>query len=676
MTLRSFLIGLLLLVVLVFVISYNDYGYRNSSLTGGNHLPVVVVFVVVVFSFGINPLLRMTFPGLTFTQAEILVIWSMCAAGIGIPSFGLLKYLMPFLVAPYYYSGTGATWDQFLPLIPKWLVPSQDQQSAVVMQYFESIRDTTPGWVVFRMLPHGIWAAWVVPFFTWGLVLMAAYLVMFCMTAILRKQWVEHERLSFPLAQIPLEISKPPQQGRCASDLMHSPLLWVGAAIPIFFWTLHGLHAIYPRCPFILNVNWDLHGLFNAMLGWRGMFLLFFMPIGVAFLLSTEVSLSLWLFFILANVQRITRARLGRDDGFDYDVKQQMGAYFVFAGIALWMMRRHLRDVLRKAFTRDSGVDDSGEALPYRFAVFGFILGNAVIVGWLWAIGCPPLVAILFLTFACVVLMVLSRLVAQSGMLLVQSSLPSGPLSIVQDVIGDKLATPQGLTAITFHQAALYGDTREVMMPSLLNNTKIAEKRIGLRGLFGAMMVAVAVSYAVSFALHVHQSYGMGANLVQEYSVKIYPRSALDSLAKAISSPRGALNFGTANGLGVDDPKEAGGGAAGATSKVGWRGLMHIVIGGAAFLGVHLMRAHFYWWFVHPIGILTAQTYPMQMLWVPVFIGWLCKALAQKYARGPMMAKIKVLFIGLIVGDAASAVLWAVLGLIRGAAIGVSCLPG
>jgi len=32
---------------------------------------------------------------------------------------------------------------------------------------------------------------------------------MFCITAIIRKQWVEHERLSFPLAQIPLEITRP-----------------------------------------------------------------------------------------------------------------------------------------------------------------------------------------------------------------------------------------------------------------------------------------------------------------------------------------------------------------------------------------------------------------------------------------------------------------------------------
>ena len=541
----------------------------------------------------------------------------MLAAGAGVAAFGLMHYLLPILVAPFYYAGQGGKWELlFYQHIPDWLVPSKDPNSPVVTMFYEGIK--TSG----KSVP---WMAWVPPFFGWGIVIMAFFALMFCITALIRKQWVENERLTFPLAQIPLEISRDPEPGRYFNSLIRSPLMWVGAAIPIGFWTLWTAHSFLPWFPFVNNVNWTLHGLFYTMLpGWQGYFGLNILAIGVAFLLSTEVSLSLWLFHALSNAQRITRVKMGYT-GSDFETKQQIGGFIAFAAIALWTMRHHLRDVFRKAFLNAADVDDSKEGMSYRTAVFGTIGSTAVIVGWLWRLGCPPHVSLMFMVFAGIVLIVLSRFIAQCGLIFVQTTLPSGPLSIVQGFLGDRAIGPSGLTAITFFQAPIFGDPREVLLPSLINNTKLGEKRLNMRSLFIAMMIAVVLVYPVAYFTQVYTFYKYGCG-VDTYAAGQYPKDACNRLAAAIEAPAQVMNYGA-------------------------NGLEHMAIGGGLFVLVYFLRSTFHWWFVHPVGILTAQSFPMNNLWLMMFIGWACKALAQKYARGPMMINVRRVFLGLIIGD-------------------------
>jgi len=376
--------------------------------------------------------------------------------------------------------------------------------------------------------------------------------------------------------------------------------------------------------------------------------------VGVSFLLNTEVSLSLWLFFVLNNVQKIIRERMGIPHDGMFESRQQMGGYVAFAAISLWTMRNHLRAVVRKAFAGADDVDDSKEGLSYRTAMIGLIAAVAVLVAWLGILGCPPHISLMLLGVIVIALLVLSRFIAQCGLLLVQMTFPPGPLAVVQDLVGDKLITAKGLTAGTFHQAVLYNDTREVLMPTLLNNARMAEGRLNLRSIFIAMMAAVVLSYSVSYVSQVIGYYQYGANNINAYATQVYPKQSLDRLAMSIQSPappaawRGGINGG----------------------------VKHYVIGAGAVALVTLLRSRFSWWFVHPIGILTAQTYPLQHMWLAIFIGWACKSLAQRYARGPLMAKPRHFFLGIVIGDALITIFWALVGLALGENIGLRTFPG
>ena len=101
MTVRAFFVGTLLLAASAIAITYNDYQLSNTYLSGGNHFPIIAVFVVILIPLAVNPILRLIEPVWVFAQSEIIVIWCMMAAGIGIPASGLMRYLLPFMVAPF-----------------------------------------------------------------------------------------------------------------------------------------------------------------------------------------------------------------------------------------------------------------------------------------------------------------------------------------------------------------------------------------------------------------------------------------------------------------------------------------------------------------------------------------------------------------------------------------------
>ncbi len=48
--------------------------------------------------------------------------------------------------------------------------------------------------------------AWLVPFISWSAFISLLVLMMGCINVVLRKQWIDNERLSYPIIQLPLEM--------------------------------------------------------------------------------------------------------------------------------------------------------------------------------------------------------------------------------------------------------------------------------------------------------------------------------------------------------------------------------------------------------------------------------------------------------------------------------------
>jgi hypothetical protein len=63
-------------------------------------------------------------------------------------------------------------------------------------------------------------------------------------------------------------------------------------------------------------------------------------------------------------------------------------------------------------------------------------------------------------------------------------------------------------------------------------------------------------------------------------------------------------------------------------------------------------------WPLHPVGMLGVGTWCVARMWHNVFFGWLAKVLVLKYGGSKLYTKIKIAFIGLVMGEVLALVAW------------------
>jgi hypothetical protein len=79
-----------------------------------------------------------------------------------------------------------------------------------------------------------------------------------------------------------------------------------------------------------------------------------------------------------------------------------------------------------------------------------------------------------------------------------------------------------------------------------------------------------------------------------------------------------------------------------------------------------LLRLRFWWWPLHPVGFLAANSWGMQWFYMPFFVGWLGKALVTRYGGLRLYRQTVPLAVGLVSGDLVNGVVWALALAARG----------
>jgi len=83
----------------------------------------------------------------------------------------------------------------------------------------------------------------------WGLFLAALFTVMICMAVLLRKQWMDDERLIYPIVQVPLAIIRGEDTADRINPFFKSKLMWTGFAIPFVVQSVIALHNSVASSP-------------------------------------------------------------------------------------------------------------------------------------------------------------------------------------------------------------------------------------------------------------------------------------------------------------------------------------------------------------------------------------------------------------------------------------------
>jgi len=586
------------------------------------------IYLVVVAA---DLVIRRLRPSWALSSADMIVAYCMILIATLMSSRGLMDRLMPTLVMSNYLNRPEYKWDELVfPHVPNWWVAFNPQDTAtqdVSRYYYESLPVGEP-------LP---WSTWLRPLAAWYVFAAALFAAWMCLASIFRRQWVDAEKLTFPLVELPLELSREQTRGR----FFRSRLMWMGFAIPAVVFTINGLNKIYPIIPEL-----GLQNNLNSLLvnrPWRDIafttIYLSFAAIGFGYFLPTQLLFSLWFFFWFARLEDIvisafggsveampmypTRVHIGY---------QVMGAYLV---LCLYLVRAawpHLRRVFRRAFLGDPSVDDSNELLSHRRAVFGLIAATAGAIVWLCAGGMSTWLAMLEVcVYLFVVSLVMARSVSEAGMMMCETSFR--PLDVVRTFRPLHSLSPRNLTLLAFPDSVFVRDLRGNLFSPFLDALKIADGvHLRKRALFSAMVVAMGIAFVGAAVVHLYIPYTEGMLKLYQYG----SGNATMLLRHSVAQIQVADNYDV-------------------------RLPINFAIGIVLTLFLSIMRARFWWWPFYPIGYALCGSWTMIVFWFPLTLAWIIKTLLLRYAGMDAYRKGRPFFLGMILGEFFMAVLWTIL---------------
>ena len=625
-TFRALVVGTALSLVISLGFSYARLALSTAGMSS-DYIMAGAVFLFFALTVCLNPLLKFLRRSWGLDCGELVVVYTMLIIASAIPTWGFSGNMVPMLPGLYYFASAENNWIELLnPHVRSWMVISDP---AAIEYFFEGLPEG-----------HAVpWEAWIVPLAAWSSLVIAIYLMMIAAMVLVRRQWMEHERLIFPLIQLPLDMTAEDRRGRAFGPFARSPLMWVGFFIPFILLSTKGLNHYFPQVPTPTLYTYLL--IFSRSTAVE--ILLSFPVLGLAYFLNLDVSLSLWLFHLLAKVQmgmEMSRGYMlpGEIEKFMEGTltvaHQGMGAMFVLVFYGLWLGRGHLKAAFRKVLRGDESIDDRDEVLSYRAAALLLLGGGLYATAWLYASGIPLWVALIFLVTAFAIFYGITRVVAEGGLGFIRPQMTAQP--IVINFLGTDAVTPAGIFSLglSFSWA---GNLRIGLMASAIHAMKLAERVGGLRrALFWAMVLAIVVSLFSSLWLVVWLAYQHGGiNLdwrFYQYWGKVHAFAAYK-----IANPVNLIDT-----FDIIAPR-----------------LYYTGIGAVAMGGLIWARHYFLWWPTHYLGFAVSATNMTSASWFSIFLGWLIKAVVLKYGGMRLYRALRPLFLGFILAQITCSAFWA-----------------
>ncbi len=612
LTVRSMVLGAFMVVFVNVGAPYAKY-ILHSSLMACDYLPFGVMLPFILAVLVLNTILKTIRANAGLTPGELAVAFVMGLVGSTIPTFGLTGYLISTIASPYYNATTENGWGEYIqPNLPNWLIPSNE--TGAMNWFFEGLPED-------QSIP---WNVWIPPLFWWLGFFAALMTVCFCTVAILRRQWIDNERIVFPLAQVPLTMVAGSDEPGRMPVFMKSPLFWMGFTLPlvIILWNIIGYFI--PTFPSI-----SLENQISLLRDAPAMRLNIYFPlIGFAYLINLDVAFSIWFFHLLGLAQLAVTNRFGFEvgNGDNYCSSspvmawQGFGGFVVLVGWGLWMARAHLKDVFGKAFGRAPHVDDRGELLSYRVSVIGLIVGLLYVVAFLIASGMSPLVVIAFLFAVFVLYLGVTRIVIEGGLVFLRGPMIAQHFTVY--TLGVTSISPVSMAALSVSYA-WFCDVKSFFMPAAAHAAKLSDVlKLRRSTVITAVVSALVLGVITSMMYTLSMGYSHGA---YNYGDWIFRGGSLVPYDAMVSKMRNPFD-------------------------VGWNKLGVMLGGMIAMAGVTFMRYRFNWWPLHPLGFPVAFTLPVRLSFFSIFIAWAAKSIILRLGGIALYRKAEPFFFGIIVG--------------------------
>ena len=615
LTLRALCIGVVLIIA-------NSYWLNEATWAGRILHTYISLFINTVFCLFllvlINFLLRRVRPQYAFHRSELLVIYVMVLMVSTLSGNTNMGYLLYILAYPFWFETPENDWLQlFGGHIPRWFT----------VRDREVLRGFYEGESSFFMAQYV--EGWLGTLLVWSAFIFVLYVTLICMNVILRKQFAEHERLTFPITWLPLEMGNNP------TAFFRNRLMWAGFGIAGGIEVLNGINFLYPAAPSIPIGIQNVSHLFQEK-PWNAIGTILFTArpfvIGLAFFMPLDLAFSSWFFYFFGKFLLVLKSVLGWRTDLYLD-EQSEGAWIGLGILALWIGRRHLKRVFKQAMPGNKNVDDSAEPMPYKWAVWGMICGILCVVLFGYKAGASLWSVLVF--FGIYFLMAISLTKVRAGLgPPMHEVIGKDPAATMVSALGTRMIGASSLTVLSFFFWLNRVNTAHPM-PNQLEAFHIGRQaRIDSRKLLAAMLIGLAVGIPVTFITYLGLSYDFGGYGARHTLVPMsHTFHALQTRLIYLTDVDYAAMLAMGTGLGFT-------------------------------LFLIAMKLRFFWWPFHPIGYVigTGRWGDMSFYWFPVLVSWAIKAVVLRHGGLQAYRKAIPFFAGLILGDYVGGSIWGVIG--------------
>jgi len=615
-TLKAILIGLIFVAINAYWVGIaSELWYTLFTLVNPFSNAIFTLTILLIFSLLLGKISRR----FSLSSSELMVIYIMVTMVSTISGATMMASMLGTLTQPFWFASPENEWRSlFWQHIPSWFTVSD---SEVLRGYFygESTFHTTENI-----------KAWAIPILTWSSFIFFLYFSLLCISTIVRKRWIEEEKLSYPIVQLPLAMATDSNRFFC------SRLMWIGLIFAASVRMLNGLHDIFPAIPqipygyrldrFFTDKPWNAMGYTNMSFSLSIIGLTYFIPLDLAF--------SCWFFFWINKMERVFGSIAGWQSL--YLNEQSSGAWIGIGLLALWISRRHLIRFFKHIIGL-SKFDDSNEPIKFRSSLFLLFMSITFLVLFcyfagmsLWAVGAYLL---LFYLFG----IAIARVRAELGPPY-HEIVFTNPRGMMVDIFGSRMLRGTNLTVLTF----LYPFNRcnrAHPMPYQIEALKISE-RVGMNGkrLLAAISLAIGFGAIATFWSYLHITYKYGTLAKCRGWISHSGWESFNPLQNWLQYPQGA----------------------------DFKSITFMIIGFGIVVFLSLMHRMFLWWPLHPSGyVLSGGGWGgMTYFWFPVMISWLMKSIILRYGGLKIHRKAKLFFLGLILGDFTLRSIWSIVSLI------------
>ncbi len=609
MTKRAILLGSILSLAIGLILPVTEFLIQGTRLGLSSATPAAF-FLLFVILVAPQFFLKCLKPRWAFGRGELLVIFGMMMVATVIPTRGFGGPFFSMITGSTYYANEENEWAKFIqPHLSETIIV---KDSNAVRLMYEGLEGAP--------IP---WDAWVYPLGWWAFFVLCMAVMVISVTFLFRKTWIERERLVFPIAQVALAmVESGPKR---LNPLFRTPLFWVGFLIPATLESLNALHRYFPVVPpFRLqwHIRHDIPGIPSVPI--RMNFLMF----GFAFFIESQLSFSLWFFFLLSlpmqwiygrfvsGHQEVLGAWTAGGSGGTIMAHQQMGAMLVLVGTMVWMARQHL--------------------VKERLHAGLFLISTFLMCLMIWYTGVPAWIAPIVVISALVIWLSLTRLMAQAGIATMVPAII--PLGFVVSTVGVSMLGTVGLVAMGL-TLVWSGDLLTYLMAPAANSVYL-EHRASVKSKMGVLSLVVAVMLSLAgcifMTLYLTGKFG-GLNLHPQY-FRTFPQTPWRFVETKLQHPTGASMPGYL-----------------------WTG-----VGVGVMLLLTYAQRMFFWWPLHPLGFLAQGGWIMRQLWFSFFLAWAVKTAVLRYGGGRTYKKARVFFIGIIVGLLVVGGFWLIIDSITG----------